>query len=203
MRTLLLVALLSVAAPALANHPAERLDEVLAEREPAFEAIDGISPDLSLEAADGREFDLHGQTEKIFVLSFVPEDCGAPCAAQQQLLTEVQSGNNVTPMRELVSFVTVAAPGTPVDSAWAAENWQGVVPGGEMTTAKLAAELADGSQRAEEAPMVHILDRGARRAAIFHGAEFGPVNMVLYINGLSNAPPPEPGFVERLSRWLP
>lgn len=198
MRALLLLALLSLATPALANHPGERLDAVTAEKEPAFEALDGSLPDLSLRAADGRDVDLHELADRIIVLSFVHEGCGAPCTDQQKLLTEVQRAVNVSPMREMVAFVTVAAPETPAAQGWDPENWQRAVPGGEETAAQLAADMADRSERAEDAPMVHILDRGARLAGIFHGAEFGPINMVLYINGLTNAHPPEPGLLDRL-----
>src|SRR3546814_10151440 len=46
--------------------------------------------------------------------------------------------------------------------------------------------------------VTHVIDRGGRWAANFHGLRFNSVNMVLYINGLINkaAEPPtteEPG----------
>ena len=105
MRVLIILALLGVAAPALANHPAERIDEVMAEREPAFEAVKGPLPKLALMTDDGRAIELHEQSDKILVLSFVPAGCGAPCADQQRLLNEVQSKIGVTPMGGMVSFV--------------------------------------------------------------------------------------------------
>ena len=187
MRVLIILALLGVAAPALANHPAERIDEVMAEREPAFEAVKGPLPKLALMTDDGRAIELHEQSDKILVLSFVPAGCGAPCADQQRLLNEVQSKIGVTPMGGMVSFVTVAAPGTSTLNGWDTQNWQLAMPGGEETTAELSTELADASQRADGS-MAYVIDRGAHPRAIFHGGEFGPVNMVLYINGLSNAP---------------
>lgn len=45
------------------------------------------------------------------------------------------------------------------------------------------------SGREADAPMVHVIDRDGRHAGIVHGAHFGRINMVLYINGLTNAPP--------------
>ena len=134
MRTLPLLALLSLATPVLANHPGEHLDAVTAEKEPAFEPVDGALSDLSLQTADGSELDLHELADRIIVLSFVPEECGAPCTDQQKLLAEVQSGINVTPMRDMVTFVTVAAPETPAMRGWDAENWQRATTGGEETT---------------------------------------------------------------------
>ena len=36
--------------------------------------------------------------------------------------------------------------------------------------------------------VTHVIDYGGRFAAKFHGLRFAPVNLVLYINGLTNAP---------------
>src|SRR3546814_15669926 len=49
--------------------------------------------------------------------------------------------------------------------------------------------------------VTHVIDRGGRWAANFHGLRFNSVNMVLYINGLINnaAEPPtteEPGVLD-------
>jgi len=101
-------------------------------------------------------------------------------------------------MRDMVTFVTVAS--TRFDaSSWNPDNWiQGAPDEGE-TVAELAASFAGLSARSETAPMVHLIDRGNRHAGIFHEADFGRINMVLYINGLTNAPPPpEPGLLERV-----
>ena len=46
--------------------------------------------------------------------------------------------------------------------------------------------LADGQQMHGVA--THVIDRGGRFAAKFHGLRFEPVNLVLYVNGLTNAP---------------
>ena len=67
-----------------------------------------------------------------------------------------------------------------------------------VTVEAAAAAFAALSARVTDAPMVHVIDRGGRHAGIFHGAGFGRINLVLYINGLTNAPPPEPGLLDRL-----
>ena len=100
--------LLAGAAPAAAHHPGERLDEVMAEKEPAFEPTDSRRmPPLALTGAEGASVHLSGLADQIVVLSFRPDGCGAPCADQQALLQEVREAVNVTPMREMVQFLTV------------------------------------------------------------------------------------------------
>lgn len=197
MRAALLYALVLAASPVLADHPEERLDVVMAEKEPAFEAIDRGLPTSHIKASNGAKVDLRDLSDKIIVLSFVPGGCGAPCVDQQELLAEVQADVNITPMREMVEFVTVASSETPAAEDWDAANWLDI-RAGEASAAELTATWDERSARGRDAPMVHVIDRGSRYAGIFHGAEFGRVNMVLYINGLTNAPPPEPSVLDRV-----
>jgi protein SCO1/2 len=199
MRLPALVALLFFAgvAPAAAHHPGDRLDEVMAEKEPAFEPTDSRRmPALSFAGADGASLDLSGLADRIVVLSFRPDGCGAPCADQQALLQEVLDAVNVTPMREMAQFLAVGGNAAP-DPDGEAGNGRSVMPSDETVEAA-AAVFAALSARGTDAPMVHVIDRGGRHAGIFHGAGFGRINLVLYINGLTNAPPPEPGLLDRL-----
>ena len=179
---------------AAANHPGERIDEVMTGREPAFEPTDRIrAPQLALTDASGAAVQIHDMKDKIVVLSFIPRTCGAPCAAQQALLREVQESVNVTPMREMVVFLTA---GTATDSGWDGTNWNRVAV--ENGTAPAAASFAALSERDRDVPMVHVIARGGRHAGIFHGAEFGRVNLVLYINELTRARLPERGLLDRV-----
>lgn len=186
-------------APALANHPgADRLDAVLAEKETAFEAVDSYDfPDLDLITADGREVSLDTLSDQILVLSFAPAECGAPCEAQQRTLDEVRAGIDATPMRDMVTFVTVRPAGQ--GSAAPPPGHRLSASPNSTSVAGAAAAFAALSGRDAAEPRAHIIDRAARHAAIFHGAEFEPLNMVLYINGLSNeAPRPRPGLLDRV-----
>jgi hypothetical protein len=179
-----------------AHHPGERIDEVMTEREPAFEATDlRRIPRMVLTVANGAPVQLHDMEEKIVVLSFAPEDCGAPCAAQQALLRQVQEGVNITPMRDMVVLLTVDAAPAP-DPEWDDINWQAVDAKGGATEA--SASFAALSARESDAPMIHVIARGGRHAAIFHGTEFGPVNLILYVNELTRMPMPEPGLLDRV-----
>lgn len=184
--------LIASTAPVAAHHPGDRLDEVMAEKEPAFEPTDRRRlPPLALTGTEGVDLDLSQFDDRIVVLSFVPESCGAPCADQQALLQAVQEAVNITPMRDMVQFLTVGDAAAP-DPGWQAGNWRLATPA-DGTVAEAAGTFAALSGRAADAPMVHVIDRGGRHAGIFHGPDFGRINMVLYINGLTNASPPEPG----------
>lgn len=187
------------AAPALADHPgADRIDGVMAEREPAFEATDTRTfSDLDLATADGQEFPLDQFGDQITVLSFVPEGCGEPCGAQQAALRKVRQNIDATPMRDMVTFVMV---GRGQDAQGETEPASGllVVPR-SGSVADLEAAFAALSDRTAEGPLVHVIDRAVRHAAVFHGAGFDPLNVTLYINGLTNAPPPpEAGLVDQI-----
>ena len=202
MRSIIFLAALFLAGPALA-HQEGNLDYVMAETEIAFEATDiRRPPELDVIDGSGEPFDLGRVSDQIVVLSFAPEGCGTPCEAQQALLARVREGVNITPMRDMVTFVTVAEAGDGASAGSgekpAASNLITVEPANGATAASLAARFADLSSRGEIGPQVHVIDRGGRHAGIFHGEEFGYVNMVLYINGLSNARPPEPGLLDRV-----
>ena len=190
-----LLAAAMLAAPALAQHPEGRLDEEMAGREPAFEPTDSWSvPGADLAHAD---LDLSSLEDQIVVLSFVPKDCGQPCSAQQAQLAKALDSVNVTPMREMVTFLTIG-PGDAALGGAKAPNARNSIPGGDESIAAAADRFAAVSTRGTTVPQVHVIGRGGRHAGIFHGAEFGHVNLVLYINGLSNAQPQEPPLWNRL-----
>lgn len=195
-----LLALGLLAAPALADHPgAERIDDVMAGKEPAFEATDlQMAPELDVVTAGGGDLRLDALADHVVVLSFVPETFGDPCAAQQRTLDEVRRNLDATPMREMVTFVAVSDRRAGA-SAQEAANWRAVEPASGLSAGTSAERFAALSTRADGSPQVHLIARGGRHAAIFHGREFEPLNMVLYINGLTNeAPAPAPGLLDRL-----
>lgn len=199
MRRARALAFVVIAAPALAHHPEGHLDEAMTAREPAFEATDlWRMPRLAMRTTDGRAFSLQDFSDKIVVLTFVPEGCGAPCDAQQKALASVQAGVNSSPMRDMVIFLTLYPNHQPVEGTWQAANWRPLILDGGKTVALYTGEFAALSARNNGLPMVHIIDRGSRHAGIFHGKDFSRVNMILYINGLTNAPRHRPGVLDRI-----
>lgn len=186
---------------AFADHPAERLNEVMAEKEPGFEAIYRPGPDLALVATDGKAFGLEKFAGRILVLNLRAASCTDICDAQHQRLVQTVTSLNASPMREMVSFVTVVEDAAAVDTR-GAENWSIARPQGRLED--LEAQLAAGSERSDEAPMLHLFDRQGRQVGIFHGTDFESLNLLLHINGLTNDHPnPEPrGFLDRAFGWF-
>jgi len=207
MKRFLILAFLLVAQPAFANHPGERIDEVMTEQEPAFEVADRPStPELSLEEPGGDVLRLGDLHDQIIVLSFVPQNCDSPCAEQQAVLAGVQAQVNNSPMKEMVTFVTVGEVAASIEVPWDEANWRLVVPSDDETTAA-ADRFAALSSRDQELPMAHVIDRSGRHAAIFHGSDFNKTNMTLYINQLTNNAhrpklPSEKGWWEWLTGWF-
>lgn len=204
MKRFLILAFLLVAQPAFANHPGERIDEVMTEQEPAFEVADRPStPNLDVEKSGGDVLRLGDLHDQIIVLSFVRRNCDSPCAKQQAVLAGVQEQVNVSPMKEMVTFVTVHDADTPIEAPWDAANWRLVISSNDETTAAAADRFTALSGRGQELPMAHVIDRNGRHAGIFHGAEFQKTNMTLYINGLiNNAHAPKPPTEKRWWEWL-
>ena len=203
MKRFLILAFLLVAQPAFANHPGERIDEVMTEQELAFEVMDRPStPDLDVEEPGGNVLRLGDLHDQIIVLSFVPTDCGGPCVEQQAVLASVQGQVNVSPMKEMVTFVTVHDADASIEAPWDEANWRLVIPSDDETTAA-ADRFAALSSRSQELPMAHVIDRNGRNAGIFHGSDFSKTNLTLYINQLiNNAHAPKPPTEKGWWEWL-
>ena len=201
-----LVMLLLLLGPAfpLAAHSLEELQGQLGDREKYFQPIGKEAPSFALEDAAGRAValeDLHG---KVVVLHFVYTSCPDVCPLHAERIAEIQEMVNQTPMRELVQFVTITTdpahdtpevmrdygPAHGLDPA----NWMFLTSGPERpedTTRKLAERFGHAFTEAEDRYQIHgvvthVIDREGRWQANFHGLEFEPINLVLYVNALTH-----------------
>lgn len=200
----LLVALI-IAWPANAHHPDADLDKVMGDREKFFQAVDAPrAPFFELAMADGSLVRLSDFADKIVVLNFVFASCTDVCPLHSAMIAEVQKKINISPMRDLVQFITITT--DPVADTrdvletygeihgLDAYNWMFLTTPADLpedATRNLAEAysvkfdpLNDGQQL--HGAVTHIIDRQGRFAAKFHGLRFDPLNMVLYINGLTN-----------------
>ena len=220
----LLVVLSLVLAPtlsALAHHPGADLDKLMGSEEKFFQVIDEpAAPPFELANADGRVVRLSDFSDKIVVLYFVFASCTDVCPIHSEVIADIQHKTNDTPMRDRVRFLAVTTDpvkDTPeVLKAYGpahgldARNWMFLTTLSDQpedATRELAEaynlrfEPLKGGQQMHGI-VTHIIDRGGRFAAKFHGLRFDPLNMVLYVNGLiNNSGKPiktEPGWRDRL-----
>jgi hypothetical protein len=99
------------------------------------------------------------------VLRFVPAECLDSCAAQQAALAAVQAGVNVTPMREIVTFLTILAE-PKHHGGLRRRQLARARPGEREQRPVLAEAYASGTERSEAGAMSYVVDRGGRIAAI-------------------------------------
>lgn len=202
----LLLASIALTPATMAHHPGADLDEAMGSKEKFFQAIDQRAPPFELADADGRTVRLPDFADKIVVLNFIFAGCTDVCPLHSALIVDVQDKVNATPMKDMVQFITVTTdPATDTPDVLRAYgeahgldpyNWMFLTKRSEHpedATRKLAETynvkfepLDDGQQM--HGVVTHVIDRGGRFAAKFHGLRFDPLNLVLYINGLSNAP---------------
>jgi protein SCO1 len=205
---------------AAAHHPAD-LEGDLSKRERYFQPLEGdAAPDFTLEDADGREVSLEDFRGKVVVLHFIYAGCPDECPLHTDLIARVQEMVNRTPMRDLVQFVTITTdperdtpevlkaygPAHGLDPA----NWVFLTSGPERPEATRDlvqrfghrfAATEDGHQL--HGIVTHVLDREGRWRANFHGLKFEPMNLVSYINALTNdhhGPGPD---APTAGAWLP
>lgn len=215
----------AVVGPAVAHSLAE-VEGELGSKERYFQPIDRPAPDFALQDAAGRETrlaDLHGE---VVVLHFIYTSCPDVCPLHAEKIAEIQAMVNRTPMKEQVRFVTVTT--DPVRDTPAVMqgygpahgldpvNWAFLTtsPGQpENTTRQLAKAFGHTFTPAEDGTQMHgvvthVIDQDGIWRANFHGLEFEPTNLLVYLNALTNRvqaphPHPEPSLWERLRGLLP
>jgi protein SCO1/2 len=161
----------------------------------------------------------------VVVLHFVYASCPDICPLHAEKLAEIQAMVNLTPMREVVRFVTITTdpardtpqvmrdygPAHGLDPA----NWAFLttLPGQPEDTTRRLAEafghrftpVEDGYQM--HSIVTHVIDQDGVWRANFHGLKFEPTSLVVYLNALVNRagnehPHGEPSLWQRLRALL-
>ena len=193
-----------MSAAALANHPGEGLEAAMAERERYFEAIDRPVPGFMLQDTEGGSLSSRDFEGKVVVLQFIYTHCPDVCPLHTDRLVGIQDLVNQTAMKDLVRFVSITtdpsrdtsdvfqdyADAHGIDRA----NWTLLRPQSDQTedsTRTLAEAFGHRFTMGEHGlqmhgVVTHIVDRQGRWRANFHGLEFADINLVQYINQLTN-----------------
>jgi protein SCO1/2 len=218
------VALVAATQTAVAHSLAE-VEGQLGSQERYFQPIDRPAPDFALRDADGRMVALADLRGKVVVLHFIYTSCPDVCPLHAEKLAELQAMVNRTPMKEQVRFVTITT--DPVRDTPAVMQGYGLAHGldpanwaflttlpgqPENTTRQLAKAFGHIFTPAEDGMQMHgvvthVIDQEGRWRANFHGLEFEPTSLLVYLNALVNRaqaphPHPEPILWERLRGLL-
>lgn len=195
----------ALALPALAGHPGEDLDARMTEKEKYFQAIDEPAPGFALADADGNPVRLSEFADKVVVLHFIYASCPDVCPLHAQKIAEIQGMINDSAMKDMVQFVSITTDpkNDTADVLREYGTWHGLDPANwvflttqagqpEDATRALARDygleftMTADSDAQLHGVVTHVIDRGGRLAAKFHGMKFENLNAVLYINGLLN-----------------
>lgn len=229
-RTLRLALLVIAAAMALfapaAAHSLEEVDQDLRDKEQYFQPVDNEAPAFTLQDADGRVVGLDTLSGKVVVLNFVYTNCPDVCPLHAERIAEIQKMINQTPMKEMVEFITITTDprhdAGPVLRDYGnahgldPQNWVFLTSAPdkpEDSTRKIAEAYGlkftagDGGMQMHGV-VTHVIDQDGRLRARFHGLKFEPVNLVVFVNALTNRTQkphshPEPRFWDKLKGSLP
>ena len=221
--TLMLAAV--AASGTAAAHSLAEVESELGGKERYFQPIDRAAPDFTLRDPAGRVVRLTKLRGEVVVLHFIYASCPDVCPLHAEKIADIQAMVNRTPMKEQVRFVTITTdpvrdtpvgmqgygPAHGLDPA----NWTFLTTLSDQPedqTRRLAQALGhtftptgDGMQM--HGIVTHVIDQDGQWRGNFHGLEFEPTNLLVYLNALVNraqAPHPhaEPSLWERLRGLL-
>jgi len=191
-----------------AAHGVKELEAELYKRDMFFQPVDRVAPAFALETADGRKVGLGDLRGKVVVLNFIYARCKEECPLQSNLLSSIQRQINLTPMRDLVEFVSIATDtedakptaaimrGYGVQHGFDPVNWLFLYggPGSPRAGIDTAAAYGlkfvatkDGDQM--HGVVTHVIDQAGHLRARFHGLKFDPVDLIMFVNALTNERP--------------
>jgi protein SCO1/2 len=194
------VVCLLVAPPAAAHaHALVDVQSDLSRREPAvaFEPGTGLPfPAFSLQDPDGQTVDLASLRGKVVVLEFVSTRSAAG-SAQSDLMARIQGDVAAGHMADQVELITVALDSEQDTVAMRKnygpahglkpENWMLLTGARDDDPQHLAMQLAARPvPRGLAPPVTYVVDSAGMLRARFFGLAFDPLNLVVYVNALTN-----------------
>lgn len=228
-RRTFLAASVAAAAAALSSraaiaHSLETLQQDLFDQEKYFQIKEEPAAEFALQDAKGNSVSLADLRGKVVVLHFIYASCPDVCPLHAEKIAEIQEMVNITPMKDRVEFITVttdpARDGPEVLEGYGQAhgldpvNWTFLTSGPskpEDTTRKLAEQFGHSFTKSDDgfqthSVVTHLIDQNGEWVANFHGLGFEPTNLVMFINGLTNANvphhEPDPSLWERVRSFF-
>jgi protein SCO1/2 len=191
-------------AGAALSHSLEEVDRQLRDEETYFQPMDTQAPDFTLQDADGGVVRFADRRGKVVVLNFIYTNCPDVCPLHSERIAQLQSMINLTPMKTMVEFVTITTD-PKHDSGQVLRDYgkaHGLDPANWVFLTAAPDQPEDTTRRIAEAYglqftpseggvqmhgiVTHVIDQDGRMRARFHGLKFEPVNLVMFVNALTN-----------------
>ena len=212
-------------ATAAAAHSLGELQAKLLEEEKYFQPDDKAAPSFTLGNADGKVFRLADFRGEVVVLHFIYASCPDVCPLHADRIAEIQRMVNRTPMKDRVQFISISTdpehdtpeilrgygPAHGLDDA----NWVFLTTLPDQPadlTRKLVEAYGHKFARTENGQLAHgvvthVIDKEGRWRANFYGLEFASVNLIRFVNALTNDVQrphhhAEKGFWDRLREFF-
>lgn len=202
--SVLIIALLMASVAPVLAHSLEEVDQDLRDKDKYFQSVDSEAPGFILQDADGRVVSLASLRRKVVVLNFIYANCPDVCPLHAERMAELQTMINQTPMKAMVEFVTITTdPKRDTGEVLRGYgNAHGLDPINWMFLTAAPDQPEDSTRKIAEAYglkftqgddgmqmhgiVTHVIDQDGRLRARFHGLKFEPVNLVIFVNALTN-----------------
>jgi protein SCO1/2 len=196
--------LLSLATPPALAHSLKELEGQLSSKDRYFQPVHLPAPDFQLVDANGQEIRMSDLLGTVIVLNFIYTTCGDVCPLHSEVIAQLQTMINATPMKDQVAFISITTDPEHDRGAVLSEygpihgldpvNWTFLTSPAdkpEHTTRQVAkayglefTETEDGAQM--HGLVTHVIDRNGRLRGRFHSLRFEPVSLVTFVNALVN-----------------
>jgi protein SCO1 len=194
----------AVLATAARAHSLEELQATLLEQEKYFQPVDKPAPGFTLQDADGKVHRLADFRGKVVVLHFIYAGCPDVCPLHADRIAEIQAMVNRTPMKSMVQFISISTDpehdtseilrGYGPAHGLSDTNWVFLTTLRDQPTdltRKLVEAYGHKFMRADNDQLTHgvvthVIDKGGRWRANFHGLNFASINLVMFVNALTN-----------------
>ena len=205
LRSAALVFAFAVALIAAARaHSLEEVDRDLYAKEKYFQPVDNATPDFALQDANGATVRWGDFRGRVVILNFIYTNCTDECPLHAERIAQIQAMVNLTPMKSAVAFITITTDpkrdnGKVLTDYGAAHgldpaNWTFLTAATDQPedlTRRLAKSYGLEFTQTAEGPQMHgvvthVIDLDGRLRARFHGLEFEPTNLVVFVNALVN-----------------
>lgn len=199
----LMAALLPILVTPVGAHSLEELESQLLGRDKYFQPVDQPAPSFTLINAADREVDLADYRGKVVILNFIYASCGDVCPLHSELMAQLQSMINISPMKGRVAFISITTDPSHDRGRLLTEygeaqgldlvNWTFLTSPADQpedTTRKIAKAYGLEFTEVEAIQMhglvTHVIDREGKLRGRFHGLSFEALSLVTFANALMN-----------------